>query len=187
MNAKRKALCEEALRQADLLTSQTMQLPLRIETPRTTTEPEFDRPALSVPPTSISVDPGVNLQQLQPAARAMLRDLTIEAERRGWSVRVTSGYRDPARQAALRARWDAGDRTGLVARPALRSAHSEGLAVDLVVAPRSDVSQAQLGIYAQTRGYVWGGTFSRPDPVHFAVDRGSSSSGEDAEMAADSV
>lgn len=36
----------------------------------------------------------------------------------GLNPRITSGHRPRARQAALRARWDAGDREGLVVRPA---------------------------------------------------------------------
>lgn len=117
----------------------------------------------------------------------MLRQLELEASRRGFSIRVTSAYRDPAFQAALRARWDAGDRAGLVARPALRSAHSDGLAVDLVASgevPGRQPALVQLGLWAQTKGYVWGGTFTRYDPVHFAVARGSSSAGEDPQLPA---
>lgn len=50
----------------------------------------------------------------------------------GLAPRITSGYRDPAHQAELRRRWDAGDRAGLRHRPALNSDHTRRRAVDIV-------------------------------------------------------
>ena len=44
---------------------------------------------------------------------------------------ITSGYRSQAYQDSLRRRWDAGDRTGLTSKPALKSKHTDGLAVDV--------------------------------------------------------
>ena len=44
---------------------------------------------------------------------------------------ITSGYRSPLRQKHLQSLWDAGKRQGLVARPATRSWHMQGLAVDV--------------------------------------------------------
>lgn len=153
------------------------QLPSRVETPATRPAGETAPPD-RLPPDqafrSYEVAAGVNLAGLQPAARAMLAGLVDYAQQQGIRVTVTSGYRDPGYQAALRARWDMGDRTGLVARPALRSAHSEGLAIDLTAEmvrrlPGQPDALAKLGAWAQLHGYQWGGTYRRPDPVHFAV------------------
>jgi hypothetical protein len=77
---------------------------------------------------------------------------------------ITSGRRSAAYQAELRARWDRGDRRGLVARPALTSAHTEGRAFDLAASSRDLQILGSLAPYA---GLRWGGTFSEPDPVHF--------------------
>lgn len=88
----------------------------------------------------------------------------------GISFNVVSGWRDPKRQAALRARWDRGDRAGLKVRPAKTSKHShtklgrpDSYAVDV---SSSDLST--LGSWAvQYLGLGWGGDFRTPDPVHF--------------------
>ncbi|MYF46750.1 MAG: M15 family metallopeptidase [Rhodobacteraceae bacterium] len=80
-------------------------------------------------------------------------------------VTVTSGYRSPARQKALQARWDANDRTGLVVRPATRSWHMQGLAVDVSTRSQSFNLFRQL---MESIPYVrWGGRFKKADPVHF--------------------
>lgn len=79
---------------------------------------------------------------------------------------IVSGKRSARQQRQLRARWDAGDRTGLVARPAANSAHTRGDAFDLA-------KVRHLTIYGQLAQYLpgvrWGGTFSEYDPVHFDV------------------
>lgn len=90
----------------------------------------------------------------------------------GIGYTVTSGFRDPARQAELRARWDRGDRTGLKARPAKTSKHSTkswgkpaAQAVD-IKGPDLDT----LGYWAvKYLGLKWGGNFRSPDPIHFYV------------------
>lgn len=84
--------------------------------------------------------------------------------------RVTSGFRDPAKQKAMQERWDAGDRAGLRARPATNSKHSNttwlgqpaATAIDM---PSSDEKAAaevarQLGLGA-------GLYFQKSDPGHF--------------------
>ncbi|MDE0555749.1 MAG: D-alanyl-D-alanine carboxypeptidase family protein [Candidatus Poribacteria bacterium] len=82
----------------------------------------------------------------------------------GEAVRITSGYRSPVRQSQLQARWDAGDRRGLVARPADASWHMQGLAVD--VSTRSPYFEwFRYGM--QYLGNRWGGEFRKYDPVHF--------------------
>lgn len=80
------------------------------------------------------------------------------------SPSITSGRRSAEYQAELRRRWDAGDRRGLVTRPALTSKHTEGRAFDLA----GDAATLQfLGRLAPHAGLRWGGTFGDSDPVHF--------------------
>lgn len=76
---------------------------------------------------------------------------------------IVSGKRDAEYQKELRARWDRGDRAGLVVRPALDSHHTRGEAFDL----RRVAGLATLGWLAPHAGLRWGGNFKEPDPVHF--------------------
>lgn len=76
---------------------------------------------------------------------------------------IVSGRRSGAAQAAMRARWDSGDRRGLVVRPALDSAHTRGEAFDL----QDTGGLRTLGELARFTGLRWGGNFTDPDPVHF--------------------
>ena len=76
---------------------------------------------------------------------------------------IVSGARSERQQAALRARWDAGDRRGLIVRPALESAHVRGEAFDL----RDTGGLRTLGALAPHAGLRWGGKFADRDPVHF--------------------
>lgn len=78
--------------------------------------------------------------------------------------RITSGRRSRAHQLSLRQRWDAGDRRGLVVRPALSSQHTEGRAFDI---ERKRRAIAAFASWAPGVGLRWGGNFSDPDPVHF--------------------
>ena len=108
------------------------------------------------------------LSSLKPGTISMLCDLENWSNRMGMDFRITSAYRSPARQEELRAAWDRGDRQGLVARPAVNSAHTRGEAVDLV--PANEKANLELlGMYALMRGYRWGGSFSKSDPVHFDI------------------
>lgn len=102
--------------------------------------------------------------------------LLIWAYYAGMPVRIVSGWRDPARQKALRERWDAGDRAGLATRPAIVSKHShtdisgnpDALAVD--ISAGSDQNLQTLGFWAKKYlGMRWGGDFRRYDPVHFYI------------------
>lgn len=131
----------------------------------------FRPPITQIPKISaLKTAPGVDLVNLQPDTLAMAQDLSTWSLMQGWELEFTSGYRSPVYQLELRARWDAGDRQGLRVRPAASSAHSRGEAVDgVILNDPSGRKLAQLGQYAQLRGYTWGGTFSDPDPVHFAI------------------
>ncbi len=77
--------------------------------------------------------------------------------------RISSGRRSVAHQLSIRQRWDAGDRRGLVVRPALASQHTEGRAFDLNGSRRAITT---IGGWARQLGFRWGGDFSTPDPVH---------------------
>jgi len=74
---------------------------------------------------------------------------------------ITSGRRSASHQRDLRARWDRGDRRGLVARPALNSAHVRGEAFDVARGP----ALTKMGQLAHYAGVRWGASFR--DPVHF--------------------
>ncbi len=96
----------------------------------------------------------------------------------GVDLRVTSGYRSPAYQRQLRARWDRGNRGGLVYRPALVSRHSTGRAIDIgfvirgrpvPVASIPAISWAYVGALMERQGVTWGGRWSPPDLPHFEV------------------
>lgn len=90
----------------------------------------------------------------------------------GLNPRITSGFRDPAKQRAMRAAWDRGDRQGLIVRPAdpdgsrhCRTAlggSPAATAVDL------QCSNNQLAAkIAVALGLRAGEYFSTPDPGHF--------------------
>jgi hypothetical protein len=94
----------------------------------------------------------------------------------GFPMGITSGFRDPEKQRAMQARWDAGDRSGMVARPATNSKHStttlwgnpDAMAIDLYAG--SDRNLSILGQWAENYlGLRWGGTFKNADLVHFYI------------------
>ena len=77
---------------------------------------------------------------------------------------ITSGYRSPKRQLELINRWEAGKRSGLVSKPALKSWHMQGLAIDVSTDSESFPFFREIMLYYGNR---WGGNFRRYDPVHF--------------------
>ena len=86
----------------------------------------------------------------------------------GLSPRITSGHRDPSKQAAMRAAWDRGERSGLRVRPADPSASrhtrpwGQALAVDIPC--RDDRLAAQI---AKALGLRAGLYFAVSDPGHY--------------------
>lgn len=80
----------------------------------------------------------------------------------GLAPRITSGYRNPEHQAALRAAWDRGQRAGLRVRPAAVSYHSSRQAIDMP--SRDDALAARI---ARALGLRAGIDFSTPDPGHY--------------------
>lgn len=91
----------------------------------------------------------------------------------GLNPRITSGYRDPAKQAAMRAAWDRGDRQGLRVKPAdpKLSLHCKsggflgGPASEAIDMPCSD-DRAGAWVASQL-GLTAGLGFSTPDPGHY--------------------
>jgi|SRR3989304_1492287 len=92
----------------------------------------------------------------------------------GIAPRVTSVFRDPAKQQAMREDWDAGRRTGLRARPADPETSKHCLtgwfgkpasrATDMP--SNSDPRAAQI---ARWLGLGTGENFASPDPGHYYV------------------
>lgn len=86
------------------------------------------------------------------------------------SPRPTSIWRDPAKQKAMRAAWDAGNRQGLRARPAISSLHTEtgffgspaSRAMDMP--SNNDSRTAEI---ARALGLGTGASFKSPDPGHY--------------------
>lgn len=91
----------------------------------------------------------------------------------GYNPRITSIWRDPEKQRRMRARWDAGDRTGLRARPAVNSKHTEkdwlgrpaSKAMDMVTT--NDAAVARIATEWLDLGA--GQYFRTADPGHYYV------------------
>lgn len=92
----------------------------------------------------------------------------------GLKPQITSGFRDPKKQAAMRAAWDRGDRQGLRARPADPddSDHCQtalwGSAASQAIDIKSS-NEAQSAWIAQQLGITPGLYFKTPDPGHYSV------------------
>lgn len=96
----------------------------------------------------------------------------------GVALTVVSGYRSQSHQSDLRARWDRGDRGGIVVRPALSSRHTQGRAVDVQFAYRGQLVPVRdtprdywtfLDDLLRPVGVRWGGRFRSPDLNHFEL------------------
>lgn len=81
---------------------------------------------------------------------------------------ITSGFRDPKKQASLFERWEAGD-PSIVAKPAKNSLHCvtkwgkpAALAVDIATSNRQLAANIALAVDLKA-----GFFFNTPDPVHF--------------------
>lgn len=118
------------------------------------------------------------------ALRYAIADAIVQALTGEDGFPPVSGYRSPARQLRLIWRWKAGKRDGMIARPASRSWHMQGRAIDVVIPAawrKSTVSEARrrqiidtsdspFPLFVRTMeamGMRWGGWFSGWDPVHF--------------------
>jgi hypothetical protein len=89
----------------------------------------------------------------------------------GLKPRITSGFRDPRKQAELRAAWDAGNRAGLRVRPAdpknsLHCLEASGRPASRAVDMPCD-NDALAAEIARGLGLRAGFFFSTPDPGHY--------------------
>lgn len=90
------------------------------------------------------------------------------------SPRITSGWRDPAKQKAMQKRWDAGDRSGLRQRPGSDSLHTttgwggkpSAKAIDIVCSDERTAANI-----AKALSIGAGLDYRKPDPGHY-YDKG---------------
>jgi peptidoglycan L-alanyl-D-glutamate endopeptidase CwlK len=108
------------------------------------------------------------LSQINPELAARVRRMADALAARGIAIRVSSGLRSTAKQAALYA--DRANNPNPVARPGT-SKHERGEAVDIVpVGARSSGAVAAVGEEGERQGLRWGGRFkTRPDYPHFEL------------------
>jgi len=104
------------------------------------------------------------------AVRAALLFLALHTA--GLKPRVTSGFRDPAKQKAMREAWDRGQRSGLRARPAdpKTSAHAQTSWTGSPAAKGIDIvttNDKMAADIAKAIGLRAGYYFNDPDPGHF--------------------
>lgn len=88
----------------------------------------------------------------------------------GLNPKILSGFRDPFHQAQERARWDAGDHSGLQVRPALDSLHCRADGSGRPASQAIDIGSSDpsyAGRVAEYLGIGWGGRFNPPDTHHF--------------------
>ena len=94
-----------------------------------------------------------------------------------YGVVVTSAFRSRTKQRQMRANWDKGERAGLKARPAKKSAHSGGIALDFNISAigltKANYKQKgdlikELTEFGKEYGFEYGAHFkNNPDLVHF--------------------
>ena len=94
-----------------------------------------------------------------------------------YGVVVTSSFRSMSRQSELRAAWERGEgeKYGLKYKPALKSAHSSGFALDFGAVcgliEKGEVTIDELSKFAEQYGFKYGGKeFS--DIPHFYIEEG---------------
>jgi len=90
----------------------------------------------------------------------------------GLNPRPTSGWRDPSKQAAMRAAWDRGDRAGLRTRPADPAA-SDHCKTTFLGSPASNAfdmvssNEQRAAELAKSLGIGCGWYFANRDPGHY--------------------
>lgn len=105
-----------------------------------------------------------NLDQLDPQVRQRLMIALDELRRRGINYNVTSGYRSSEKQAEL---WRDRATNPFPVAPPGTSKHERGLAFDMTLADESQRPAANTVM--EKHGFRWGGTFKRPDPIHYEM------------------
>lgn len=103
---------------------------------------------------------GANISGLHPALRRVAQNLPRVARLNGFNVRVTSGYRSPAKQRALYIDYING-RSQYPVSPPGTSYHEKGLAIDVL----SDNTNALVSLLTSV-GLTWAGP---DDPIHFVM------------------
>jgi hypothetical protein len=107
------------------------------------------------------------LSDISPELARRVRKMAASLSARGIEIKVTSGKRSAARQAALYA--NRANNPFPVALPGT-SKHERGLAVDVVpTGARTSSVWAAIGEEGEREGLRWGGRFTRRDPVHFEL------------------
>lgn len=112
------------------------------------------------------------IKNLTAEMQERTRKLISYANKNGYDVKITSGYRSQAHQDQLRAKYEA---QGETKRAAKVSAHTYGKAIDISVykdGKKCDEGYNLLGEYAKRElGMRWGGDFnSYREPWHFDYD-----------------
>lgn len=102
----------------------------------------------------------VNISRLHPKLRTIARNIPRAAAAIGFRARVTSGYRDPRKQAQLYYEYINGRSPYPVAPPGT-SLHERGLAIDVV----ADDPDSLVTLLTRA-GLSWAGP---GDPVHFQL------------------
>lgn len=97
-----------------------------------------------------------------PFVAKVARLLPRAALMMGFQAKVTSGYRSPAKQRQLYAKFLAGQMPYTVAKPGT-SPHERGLALDIVA-----TDQKKLNDFMNALGFTWAG---KADPVHYSLFR----------------
>lgn len=111
---------------------------------------------------------------ISPGAAERFAILFLYLHSYGLQPVITSGFRDPEKQRAMRAAWDRGDRRGLRARPADPSS-SDHCRTSMWSSPASTAidikcrDEAMAAHIARALGITAGYHFSVPDPGHYAV------------------
>jgi hypothetical protein len=118
------------------------------------------------------------LGSIKPELASRVRSMAGALAARGITIRVVSGLRSTAKQAALYANRFTSPLP--VAKPGT-SKHERGEAVDVAIVGKSSSKLWDVvGEEGERVGLRWGGRFNRPDPVHFELTAGSLSAGSSA-------
>ena len=102
----------------------------------------------------------VDLSRVHPLIKIVALRLPAIAKKYGVSVRITSAYRSPEKQARLYAEYKAGRAPYVVAAPGT-SRHERGMAIDMT----TDNLQWLVEVMNML-GFRWAGY---KDPVHFEL------------------
>ena len=107
------------------------------------------------------------LRDVAPELSARVRSMAATLAARGITIRVISGFRSYASQAALYA--NRASNSNPVAVPGT-SKHEKGHAVDVQIVGGG--TWAQVGAVGEAQGLRWGGRFQKKDYPHFELTGG---------------